>query len=56
MRGTTYVDLGVIWQRSESLVQRLVHLFGISFEETAASCHMIRSSYLKNEEQITHLQ
>lgn len=34
-----YVDLGIIWQCSKSLVQCLVHLLGISFEETAAPCH-----------------
>jgi hypothetical protein len=32
-----YVDLGVIRQRSKSLVQSLVHLLGITFEETTTT-------------------
>lgn len=34
-----YIDLGIIRQRSKSLIQCLVHLLGISFKETTASCH-----------------
>ena len=34
-----YVDLGIIRQRSKRLVQGLMHLLGISFKETTASCH-----------------
>ena len=39
----TYVDLGVIWQSRQDLVQGLVHLGSISFEETTTSYVIIRN-------------
>ena len=33
----TNINLGVIWQGCQRLVQRLVHLRGITLEETAAT-------------------
>lgn len=37
----TYVDLGIIRQASQCLVQSLVHLCGITLEESATSCQRL---------------
>jgi hypothetical protein len=41
-----YVDLGVIRQRSKSLVQSLVHLLRIAFEETTTTYCFVSSLFV----------
>ncbi len=41
----TYVDDGIIRQRGESLIQRLVHLRRVTFEEPAASYQLPSSAF-----------